>query len=107
MSSERFRANVFFWLQWFAVSSLGWICGLLIFYLVEPVMINPIKSLIIADSLNWQSGMYEAFYSTAVFQYGFLQSPVPRSEEHTSELQSPMYLVCRLLLEKKKKSQSV
>src|ERR1017187_10803705 len=27
-----------------------------------------------------------------------------RSEEHTSELQSPMYLVCRLLLEKKKKT---
>src|SRR5437762_9845412 len=30
-------------------------------------------------------------------------SEAPRSEEHTSELQSPMYLVCRLLLEKKKK----
>src|SRR5437879_10192763 len=30
-------------------------------------------------------------------------SSSPRSEEHTSELQSPMYLVCRLLLEKKKK----
>src|SRR5437879_11021399 len=28
-----------------------------------------------------------------------------RSEEHTSELQSPMYLVCRLLLEKKKTEQ--
>src|SRR5437762_9114132 len=28
---------------------------------------------------------------------------VLRSEEHTSELQSPMNLVCRLLLEKKKK----
>src|SRR5437762_7036859 len=28
-----------------------------------------------------------------------------RSEEHTSELQSPMYLVCRLLLEKTKGSQ--
>ena len=27
---------------------------------------------------------------------------IARSEEHTSELQSPMYLVCRLLLEKKK-----
>src|SRR2546426_7498365 len=27
---------------------------------------------------------------------------VPRSEEHTSELQSPCNLVCRLLLEKKK-----
>src|SRR5258708_10894843 len=30
--------------------------------------------------------------------------PEPRSEEHTSELQSPDHLVCRLLLEKKKKS---
>src|SRR5690348_18262404 len=28
---------------------------------------------------------------------------IPRSEEHTSELQSPVHLVCRLLLEKKKK----
>src|SRR2546425_7142871 len=28
----------------------------------------------------------------------------PRSEEHTSELQSLAYLVCRLLLEKKKKT---
>src|SRR3712207_7074772 len=30
---------------------------------------------------------------------------VARSEEHTSELQSRQYLVCRLLLEKKKKKQ--
>src|SRR5690348_18379307 len=29
-----------------------------------------------------------------------------RSEEHTSELQSPVHLVCRLLLEKKKKKQN-
>src|SRR3712207_7040380 len=29
--------------------------------------------------------------------------PTARSEEHTSELQSRQYLVCRLLLEKKKK----
>src|SRR5229473_2614010 len=29
--------------------------------------------------------------------------PAPRSEEHTSELQSLAYLVCRLLLQKKKK----
>src|SRR3712207_7920605 len=29
--------------------------------------------------------------------------PGPRSEEHTSELQSRQYLVCRLLLEKKNK----
>src|SRR3712207_6966705 len=30
-------------------------------------------------------------------------APAGRSEEHTSELQSRQYLVCRLLLEKKKK----
>src|SRR5690348_18195158 len=31
---------------------------------------------------------------------------VARSEEHTSELQSPVHLVCRLLLEKKKKKKT-
>src|SRR5437879_9122304 len=35
---------------------------------------------------------------------GFDLEEKVRSEEHTSELQSPMYLVCRLLLEKKKKN---
>src|SRR2546422_6355382 len=34
-------------------------------------------------------------------------SPSWRSEEHTSELQSRLHLVCRLLLEKKKKQQKV
>src|SRR3712207_8513094 len=33
-----------------------------------------------------------------------LRGPDLRSEEHTSELQSRQYLVCRLLLEKKKKA---
>src|SRR3712207_7379549 len=33
----------------------------------------------------------------------FVMRVLPRSEEHTSELQSRQYLVCRLLLEKKKK----
>src|SRR3712207_6951707 len=45
------------------------------------------------------------------FCWGVLSSKVPmglrrRSEEHTSELQSRQYLVCRLLLEKKKKKSS-
>src|SRR5258708_16114607 len=34
----------------------------------------------------------------------FCRERAPRSEEHTSELQSPDHLVCRLLLEKKKKT---
>src|SRR2546430_4391766 len=44
------------------------------------------------------------------FVYGLAQSfrgrdhNIPRSEEHTSELQSQSNLVCRLLLEKKKKT---
>src|SRR3712207_7756318 len=33
------------------------------------------------------------------------RQPLVRSEEHTSELQSRQYLVCRLLLEKKKKKE--
>src|SRR5229473_5628254 len=33
--------------------------------------------------------------------------PLARSEEHTSELQSLAYLVCRLLLEKKKKNDNI
>src|SRR5947209_13403111 len=36
-----------------------------------------------------------------------LNDDVVRSEEHTSELQSRQYLVCRLLLEKKKKYVSI
>src|SRR5438876_8287937 len=43
-----------------------------------------------------------------VKQFGGVRGPGKiaelRSEEHTSELQSPVHLVCRLLLEKKKKT---
>src|SRR3712207_7349493 len=37
-------------------------------------------------------------------QHALMAFDVVRSEEHTSELQSRQYLVCRLLLEKKKKN---
>src|SRR5205823_5615492 len=39
----------------------------------------------------------------AQIHLGLARAGRPRSEEHTSELQSLAYLVCRLLLEKKKK----
>src|SRR5437762_4751435 len=45
-------------------------------------------------ALGFPVGGYQAELAAAL---------VGRSEEHTSELQSPMYLVCRLLLEKKKR----
>src|SRR2546425_4819643 len=41
-------------------------------------------------------------YTTVILLAPVLSIPVERSEEHTSELQSLAYLVCRLLLEKKK-----
>src|SRR5258708_24601944 len=45
--------------------------------------------------------------STVLFwmlEVNVVQVPSMRSEEHTSELQSPDHLVCRLLLEKKKQT---
>src|SRR5205823_11676981 len=42
---------------------------------------------------------------TAAVRHVFSRSAAVRSEEHTSELQSLAYLVCRLLLEKKNKKQ--
>src|SRR5690348_12285138 len=41
-------------------------------------------------------------YSDPAHVVAFSDGEVRRSEEHTSELQSPVHLVCRLLLEKKK-----
>src|SRR5438094_4621993 len=42
---------------------------------------------------------FHLLFNSACF---LASNPLPRSEEHTSELQSPYDLVCRLLLEKKK-----
>src|SRR2546429_5772084 len=57
----------------------------------------------VIESLS-DSTIYMAYYTIAhALQGGALRSSVPwRSEEHTSELQSRLHLVCRLLLEKKK-----
>src|SRR5258708_24330917 len=49
----------------------------------------------------WSSGEMLAGYFFVGSRNG--SASMMRSEEHTSELQSPDHLVCRLLLEKKKK----
>src|SRR2546425_9630826 len=52
--------------------------------------------------LQWMGGMIMT--GNEGHSFDATGKPVkPRSEEHTSELQSLAYLVCRLLLEKKKK----
>src|SRR5256885_8643637 len=48
--------------------------------------------------LSWNSNRRRARVALAAWD----RLACPRSEEHTSELQSPCNLVCRLLLEKKK-----
>src|SRR3712207_8549707 len=63
---------------------------------------------------RWNIGFFQTYrshgawpsffwFSTTLFTLEvFITAVVIRSEEHTSELQSRQYLVCRLLLEKKK-----
>src|SRR5256885_2306544 len=56
----------------------------------------------VTDKLAQQRG--DQFISSELLVLaGFEDRALARSEEHTSELQSPCNLVCRLLLEKKKK----
>src|SRR3712207_8131278 len=55
----------------------------------------------IALELSRDNPVYQDL-ATKFFEH-FLYIAQARSEEHTSELQSRQYLVCRLLLEKKKK----
>src|SRR5437879_8993670 len=62
----------------------------------------------LVEILGAVSGFFAAFGASVTVLVAGLTVAVAgalsmaRSEEHTSELQSPMYLVCRLLLEKKK-----
>src|SRR5437762_7594440 len=64
-------------------------------------LLHFVKRFAHADQPDAASGGIENYVGQ--FSSELLTQFVPRSEEHTSELQSPMYLVCRLLLEKKKK----
>src|SRR5260370_32406684 len=54
----------------------------------------------------FDAGLYLGFVGTIIslilVSVGVIKQPSLRSEEHTSELQSHLNLVCRLLLEKKK-----
>src|SRR5690348_17423903 len=56
----------------------------------------PLESVVVPGPTSWivaRASLWPVTVTTAAV----------RSEEHTSELQSPVHLVCRLLLEKKKK----
>src|SRR3712207_7553523 len=54
---------------------------------------------------TWEATVLDVAWDVA--DHISLHTYYDRSEEHTSELQSRQYLVCRLLLEKKKKSSRI
>src|SRR2546426_9185121 len=73
----------------------------------------PISTITIANAMVEKTGsetdLTDGFinYARSVDGVEVAASFRERSEEHTSELQSPCNLVCRLLLEKKKKKQTM
>src|SRR5207248_11050867 len=83
-------------------------------YIAGKTLVNLIQGVLMGTIL-WAFGVdyyiiwgFLCFFSRYIPNIGSLVSTIlpgiiARSEEHTSELQSPYDLVCRLLLEKKKK----
>src|SRR3712207_7429595 len=75
--------------------------------------IGEVLGMVIGTALGWSDLQTIALAVGLAFLFGYSLTSLPllragltlsavRSEEHTSELQSRQYLVCRLLLEKKK-----
>src|SRR3712207_9300254 len=84
-------------------SSLASLC--VIFFFFNDTATTEIYTLSLHDALPISSAIpASASAESGVSSCGLrtMALPAMRSEEHTSELQSRQYLVCRLLLEKKK-----
>src|SRR3712207_7105974 len=65
---------------------------------------NPVFAMWTLTFVAFVPGFMNAFLATSLLLDERPKRRVPlRSEEHTSELQSRQYIVCRLLLEKKKR----
>src|SRR5256885_8452912 len=74
------------------------------FFFFNDTATTEIYTLSLHDALPISTSTVTMYCSTTLFGTMALPgSSGTRSEEHTSELQSPCNLVCRLLLEKKKK----
>src|SRR5689334_24044593 len=63
---------------------------------------RPPRSTLFPYTTLFRSGYATVRVTGDAMRTEFVCIPRPRSEEHTSELQSQFHLVCRLLLEKKK-----
>src|SRR5256885_12060482 len=80
--------------------------GYFFFFFFNDTATTEIYTLSLHDALpicsSGSTTMWERKASTSLGFTTAIRTIPPRSEEHTSELQSPCNLVCRLLLEKKK-----
>src|SRR5207248_6799019 len=64
---------------------------------------TPLGALIVGAAIDrWSPRVAIGLGGSSAIMAGLVLLVIARSEEHTSELQSPYDLVCRLLLEKKK-----
>src|SRR5690554_7469330 len=79
------------------------IMAALLVFVLYPVLLVLRQSLVTPDGLGLDN--YELLAQRRLYRNALRNSVAVRSEEHTSELQSRPHLVCRLLLEKKKKKQ--
>src|SRR2546422_3342767 len=67
---------------------------------MQPTMWRTFKRFVVYSRNNLRAGLGREWQAAILTRYALLL--IARSEEHTSELQSRLHLVCRLLLEKKK-----
>src|SRR2546421_7187765 len=78
-----------------------------VFFFFNDTATTEIYTLSLHDALPIYPVLFDASYVLILNSYALKKCGIdrntPRSEEHTSELQSRSDLVCRLLLEKKKK----
>src|SRR5260364_286244 len=79
---------------------LQWVCSFFCFFCL--MIRRPPRSTLFPYTTLFRSEAIIAAHEKLVLSGVMPQGASPRSEEHTSELQSPDHLVCRLLLEKKK-----
>src|SRR5438552_18637759 len=89
----------------FLITVFSFLSLFFIFFFFNDTATTEIYTLSLHDALPiYLASDRSAVPAGAVARDASSSSPFPmRSEEHTSELQSPDHLVCRLLLEKKKK----
>src|SRR6267154_5677846 len=73
----------------------------------ETVNVQPLSDEITLRQMNWREAEPRIADKVRFWSEHARDCRSRRSEEHTSELQSPVHLVCRLLLEKKKKRQKI